>query len=112
MRRPCPTGARGKCKADLQSLGWMTCLEVGDEILKVMQLEQVLLTLSQHGQGCPHEDVRAVLCQHDVNHPAGEGGREGVAVDGEEPLGGIQHWHSSVVLQHTPVGTAVMALSP
>ena len=64
-----------------------------------MQLEQVIFTLSQHSQGSPHEDIGAVLCQHHVNHPACKGGWEGTAVDGQEPLGSIQHWHCSIVLQ-------------
>lgn len=61
-------------------------LEVGDEVLKVMQLQQVVLALSQHSKRRPHEDVGAVLCQHDVNHPARKGGGERAAVDGQEPL--------------------------
>lgn len=68
------------CKAEGQYL------EVGDEVLKVMQLQQVVLTLSQHSERRPHENVGAVLCQHDVNHPACKGGREWAAVDGQEPL--------------------------
>ncbi len=61
-------------------------LEVCDQVLKVMQLQQIVFTLCQNSQGCPHEDVGAVLCQHHINHPAGKCCREGTAVDGEEPL--------------------------
>ncbi len=64
-----------------------------------MQLEQIVFALSQHSKGSSHEDVGAVLCQHDVNDPACKGGWEGTAVDGQEPLGSIQHWHCSIVLQ-------------
>ena len=64
-----------------------------------MQLEQVIFTLSQHSKGSPHEDIGAVLCQHHVNHPACKGGWEGTAVDGQEPLGRVQHWHCPIVLQ-------------
>ncbi len=74
-------------------------LEVRDEVFKVMQLEQIIFTFSQHSKGSPHEDIGAVLCQHHINHPACKGGREGTAVDGQKPLGSIQHWHCSILLQ-------------
>lgn len=74
-------------------------LEVGDQVFKVMQLQQVILTLGQHRQRHPQHDVGAVLCQHHVNHPACNRGRKGAAEDGEEPLGSIQHRDCSIVLQ-------------
>ena len=51
-----------------------------------MQLQEVFLTLGKHSQGSPHHDIGAVLCQHDINDPAGDSGGEGAAEDGEEPL--------------------------
>lgn len=77
-------------------------LEVCDQVLKVMQLQKVVFALSKHSQSRTQHDVGAVLCQHHINHPAGERGREGAAEDGQEPLGSIQHRNRPKVLHaHT-----------
>ena len=83
-------------------------LEVCDQVLKVMQLQKVIFTLSQHSQSCTQHDVGAVLSQHHIYQPAGKRGGEGAAEDGEEPLRGIQHWNCSILLQaHNRSGSAV-----
>ena len=73
-------------------------LEIGDEVLKVMQLEQSRFTLRHDGHGNPKQDLGPVFRQQDVYDPSCKGGWEWTAEEGEEPLGCIEYWGSSMRL--------------
>ena len=77
-------------------------LEVGDEVLKVMQLEQSLLALRHDSHGNAQEDLGAVFSQQDVDDAGREGGREGAAEEGQKPLGCIQDGSCSMLLHNSP----------
>ena len=73
-------------------------LEEGDDVLKVVQLQDVGLALGHHGQRHAQQHVRLRLLQQHVDDAAGELGREGAGEARQEPLRCIQHRQGCVLL--------------
>ena len=90
---------------------WVEHLEEGDDVLKIVQLQDVGLALGNHSQRHAQQHVWPLLLQQHVDDAASKFGREGAGEAGQEPLRCVQHRQRRVLLREA-FGTQAQDVLP